>query len=162
MTQIQARYFQYNMSTNYDNYQISLKLILQNQDGKFLLLKVEDGGRYHGYYDFPGGRIGEEEFNIGLPEILKRETDEEIGSDIKYELLSETPLAYGRHESFSKRQNKLARCFYLVFEGKLLEGDIKISNEHASYAWMSYEEIKNNLNNLFVSGILECAKMYFK
>ena len=150
------------MSTNYDNYQISLKLILQNQDGKFLLLKVEDGGKYHGYYDFPGGRINEEEFDIELSEVLKRETNEEIGIEAKYELTSKTPIAYGRHESFSKRQNKIARCFYLVFEGKLLEGDIKISNEHASHAWMSYEEIKNNLNNLFVSGILECAKMYFK
>ncbi|HRY36321.1 MAG TPA: NUDIX domain-containing protein [Candidatus Magasanikbacteria bacterium] len=150
------------MSTNYDNYQISLKLILQNKENKFLLLKVEDGGGYHGYYDFPGGRINEEEFTVGLSEILKRETSEEIGTTIKYELISKTPIAYGRHKWFSKRQNKLANCFYLVFEGKLLEGDVKISNEHASYVWMSYEDIKNNLETLFVSGILECAKMYFK
>lgn len=42
------------------------------------------------------------------------------------------------------------------------KGENKTSNEHINYIWILYKEIKNNLNKLFISGILECAKIYFK
>jgi len=150
------------MTKVHDYYQISLKLLIKNRNNEVLLLKVEDGGKYHGYYDFPGGRIDEDEFKTDLTKILQREVEEEVGNEIKYQLLTEVPVGYGRHEDFSHRLNKDVRYFYLLFESEVVSGDIKISDEHADYAWMPYDEIKNNLDKLFVSGLLECAKMYFK
>ncbi|MFA6537555.1 MAG: NUDIX domain-containing protein [Patescibacteria group bacterium] len=150
------------MTKVHDYYQISLKLIIKNKNNEVLILKVEDGGKYHGYYDFPGGRIDNDEFKTDLKEIVRREVEEEAGKEIKYKLLSENPVGYGRHEDFSQRLNKDVRYFYLLFESELVSGDVTISNEHAHHIWMPYDEIKNNLDKLFVSGLLECAKMYFK
>ncbi len=153
------------MSIPHDFYQISLKLLIKNKNNEVLLLKVggeNNTSAYNGYYDFPGGRIDESEFKTDLPKIIQREVEEEVGNEIKYQLLSTAPVGYGRHESFSRRLNKDFRCFYLLFESEVISGDVKISDEHVDYVWMPYNEIKNNLEKLFVSGLLECAKMYFK
>ena len=152
------------MPIPHDYYQISLKLLIKNKNNEVLLLKVggHNTSAYNGYYDFPGGRIDESEFKTDLPKIIQREVEEEVGNEIKYQLLSTTPVGYGRHEDFSHRFNKDVRYFYLLFESEVVSGDVKISDEHVDYIWMPYDEIKNNLEKLFVSGLLECAKMYFK
>lgn len=150
------------MSKLHDYYQISLKLIIKNQADEVLLLKVENHSMYNGFYDFPGGRINEDEYKTNILEILNREVVEEIGQDLKYTLLQDNPLAYGRHEDFSRTYNKNVRYFYLLFEAKYLNGEVKISDEHANFVWMPFDYVKDNLDKLFVSGLLECAKMYFK
>ncbi|MDO9509986.1 MAG: NUDIX domain-containing protein [Candidatus Magasanikbacteria bacterium] len=152
------------MPKPHDYYQISLKLLIKNKNNEILLLKVggNNTSAFNGYYDFPGGRIDESEFKTDFKKIIQREVEEEIGGEIKYQLLSENPIGYGRHEDFSHRLNKDVRYFYLLFESEVISCDIKISDEHVDYVWMPYKEIKNNLEKLFVSGLLECAKMYFK
>ncbi len=152
------------MPKTHDYYQISLKLLIKNKNNEILLLKVggNNTSAYNGYYDFPGGRIDEEEFKTDLPKILQREVEEEVGNELKYQLLNDNPVGYGRHEDFSHRLNKDVRYFYLLFEASIISGDIKISNEHVDYVWMPYDEIKSNLEKFFVSGLLECAKKYFK
>lgn len=152
------------MPKTHDYYQISLKLLIKNKNNEILLLKVggNNTSAYNGYYDFPGGRIDEEEFKTDLPKILQREVEEEVGNELKYQLLNDNPVGYGRHEDFSHRLNRDVRYFYLLFEANIISGDIKISKEHIDYVWMHYDEIKSNLEKLFVSGLLECAKKYFK
>ena len=64
-----------------DFYQVSLKAILKNVEGSVLVLKADFEGPLSGYYDLPGGRIDESEFDIPLLDILKREIREEIRID---------------------------------------------------------------------------------
>lgn len=155
-------FFKKIMPILHDHYQISLKLLIKNSQNEVLLLKVENHSKYNGFYDFPGGRINEDEFETDVLEILNREVKEEIGQDLKFLLLQNNPLAYGRHEDFSRTYNKNVRYFYLLFEAEYLSGEVKISNEHVKFVWMPYDYIKDNLEKLFVSGLLECAQMYFK
>jgi 8-oxo-dGTP pyrophosphatase MutT (NUDIX family) len=83
------------MKKERDFYQISLKLLLKNNNGEVLALKSVDNGSYAGYYELPGGRIDTDEFAIDFIDILNREALEEIGnSDFK---INPKPVAVGRH-----------------------------------------------------------------
>jgi 8-oxo-dGTP pyrophosphatase MutT (NUDIX family) len=42
-----------------------------------LILKTPENSSFYGMYDFPGGRIDEDEFKTDYIEILKRELYEE-------------------------------------------------------------------------------------
>ncbi len=150
------------MSRNHDYYQISLKLLLKNKQNEFLILKVENRSKFNGFYDFPGGRIETDEFNTDIFEILKREVAEEIGLNCQYKILSDRPVGFGRHEDYSRTYQKNVRYLYLLFEAEITEGEVEISEEHTDFLWVSFETVKNNLDKLFVSGLLECAKMYFR
>lgn len=145
-------------------YQISLKLILKNENGEALILKAQERGSYAGFYDFPGGRINSGEFNTPIMEILEREVREEIGN-IKYSSIKSAPVAIGRHSFIAswgvpEEINKDAFVLYLFFEGNYIDGDIKISEEHTDYKWVKLEDLE--LEKYFKSGILEGIKMYLK
>lgn len=144
-----------------DFYQISLKIILKNQQGEVLILRAIDNGSYAGYYDLPGGRINADEFRTPrtpLPKIIEREVIEEIGK-IKYKL-NKKPVATGRHLIPKKYLSlkKDIHCFYVFFEAVYISGKIKISSEHVGYKWVDLNKIK--LTDYFKSGILEGLKMY--
>jgi len=142
-----------------DFYQISLKLILKNNQDEVLILKSLDSGFCAGFYDLPGGRIDDNEFDVNFLEILKRELAEEIG-DLKI-TISPKIVALGRAESLKLDKNgKRIRVLYIMFEGNYHEGDIVISGEHKDYKWVNLKNIK--LEDYFVSGILEAIKMYLK
>jgi len=141
-----------------DFYQVSLKLLLKNSKGEVLVLKALDRATYAGYYDLPGGRINIGEFKIDFSVILAREVAEEIG-DIKYKLHSK-PVAIGRHliPATISSLKKDTHVLYLFFEAQYLSGEITISKEHADYKWLDLT--KSELNEYFISGILEGIEMY--
>lgn len=124
-----------------------------------LALKAAEHGSYAGYYDLPGGRIGTDEFNVSLAEVIKREVAEEIG-DVKYQLWQK-PVAVGRHliPAPAAGDAKDTHVLYLFFEAEFLGGEVKTSSEHTGYQWLDLEKIK--LSDYFTSGILEGIKMYF-
>ncbi len=148
------------MQLERDFYQISLKLILKNKQGETLVLKAVENGSYEGFYDLPGGRINVDEFEIDFLEILKRELREEIG---KVTFSADTkPVALGRHlipAQFSD-EKKDKHVLYVFFEGQYIEGEVKISEEHAAFQWLDLDKIE--LEEYFSSGILEGIKMYLK
>lgn len=148
------------MEKQRDFYQVSLKLFLRNKEDEVLLLKDVPSGILEGSYDFPGGRIDVDEFNIPFSEILEREAQEEIG-DVKFEL-SQSPVALGRLETFisKERPNQKLHVLYVFFEGKYLGGDVKISPEHTGYKWLNLKKIP--LDKFFKNGILEGVEMYLK
>ena len=140
-----------------DFYQVSLKLILKNSQDQILVLKAV--GSKAGHYDLPGGRIDDNEFNINLLEIIKREVAEEIG-DVKVSIIDK-PVALGRAQSnkFNDKEVPI-RVLYVFFEADYHSGDIVISDEHTDYKWINLKNIK--LEDYFVSGILEGIKMYLQ
>jgi len=146
------------MSKQKDFYQISLKLIIKNNQGEILGLKGLDNGSYKGYYDLPGGRIDTDEFETSLPDIIAREIKEELG-DITYRLKNK-PVAVGRHFIPASMIDirKDTRVLYLFFEAEYISGDLKVSDEHNGHQWLNLKEIE--LTDYFISGILEGIKMY--
>lgn len=146
------------MDTKHDFYQVSLKLILKNDNNEILSLGGLVGGSYEGYYDFPGGRINTDEFSTPLMDVLRREVVEEIG-DIQYKVTPK-PVAVGRHLLSAKIFDlpEDVHVLYLFFEAKYIGGEIKISKEHENYKWLNLDTI--NLDKLFMSANLEGIKMY--
>ena len=148
------------MKKERDFYQVSLKLLLKNNEGDILALKGVDNGSFAGYYDLPGGRIDVDEFKTDFLEILKREAEEEIGnSDFK---INPNPVAIGRHLiSGLLPLNKTGKDIHIlnvIFVAEYFGEDVKISDEHTDHKWLNLKEIE--LEKYFISGILAGIKMY--
>ena len=111
--------------------QVGVKIILQNKEGKYLLLKrnpekyPETGAKW----DIVGGRI-----NIGssLLENLKREVFEETGLGIN----SDPKLIAA--QDILKIDKHVVRLTYTGFT----EVEVKLSEEHSDFKWISREDVK--------------------
>lgn len=140
-------------------YNISLKCFLHNSKWEVLILKTPETSSFYGMYDFPGGRIDEDEFETDYIEILKRELEEEVWiSQIEIE---KKVVAIARHKAEAKftSKNIPEYLFYNFFEAFLLENqEIKISHEHQDYLWVKLDKII--LEDYFCSWYLEAVKMY--
>lgn len=141
-----------------DFYQVSLKAILRNHEGKVLILRDQSGGTYEGFYDLPGGRVDVGEFEVPWTDILKRELEEELQFiDIT---IFPTPVALGRHQipSSLTKDGQPVRVLYIFFEATLNSGVPAISEEHSSARWVDLQKIK--IDQYFMSGILQGVEMY--
>jgi len=120
-----------------DYFQVSLKLILKNQDNDTLLLKgTASDGPFKDTYDLPGGRIDNHEVDKGLMDILKREIAEEIGQpEIK---INSKPVAACKflYDHRVDHRDMPLRIIYLFFEGTLQHGEIELSDEHSELKWV--------------------------
>lgn len=142
------------MSKQIDFYQISLKLILLNDEDKILALKAVSNGTFAGFYDLPGGRIDTDEFSTSFADILNRELKEEIGDVIVN--IEPNIVASGRKiilAEHTKSKDKDIHVLYLFFQGRYQGGEIKISTEHNDYTWLDLNNI--DLNKYFKEGLLD-------
>ena len=131
-----------------------MKVFLKNSKWEVLILKTPDGSSFHWKYDFPWGRIDEDEFYTHLLEILDREIKEEVW-DINYKI-SNNIVAVARHRAeYDTHREDL---FYPFYEAKLLDWEVDISDEHNDFKWVNLEEIV--LEDYFESGMLEWVRMY--
>lgn len=112
---------------NHAYFQVATKLMLK-KGGKILALITNDD-----YLDFPGGRIDETEVDLPLEVALKREIEEELGPSLKYEV--EKPIFISKRHYTKNGQN--FRIVAIYYEAKYLSGDIKLSDEHAVFKWVS-------------------------
>ncbi|KKU73282.1 MAG: hypothetical protein UX98_C0009G0013 [Parcubacteria group bacterium GW2011_GWA2_47_26] len=143
-----------------DFYQVSLKAILKNKDGKILALKAVATGTFGGYYDLPGGRLNVDEFSTPFVEVLEREIHEEIGDEAQF-IIRPVPVAIGRHQidpRYSGKLNREIHVLYIFFEADYLDGVLTISDEHTDHAWLDPYAI--DLKQYFKSGILQGLEMY--
>ena len=111
--------------------QVGVKILLKNKEGKYLalfrsLLSAPKGQ----HWDIAGGRI-----NTGssLIENLKREVLEET----RLEITGEQKLITA--QDIFKTDKHVVRLTYVGFA----DGEVKLSEEHSDYKWLSLEEIKN-------------------
>lgn len=140
-------------------FNVSLKVFLKNEKGEILALAAPANSSIAGFYDLPGGRVDEDEFEIDCETQIKRELAEEIGPDVRYKL-NLKPVSFARHSYYSQRQSKEIRGFYICFEAQYLGGEIKISDEHVGYKWLDIDKIK--LGDYFIKGPLEAARGYLE
>ena len=112
--------------------QVGVKIILQNKEGKILILfrsfNTIPKPRKE-YWDIPGGRINP---GSSLMDNLKREVMEETELQIK----GQPKLIYAQDILKDKH---VVRLTYAGFA----DGEVKLSEEHSEYKWLSLEEIKS-------------------
>jgi 8-oxo-dGTP pyrophosphatase MutT (NUDIX family) len=111
------------------NFNVGIKAIMQNSEGKILALKAHNNGPMAGYNDMPGGRIDEDEVGTDFLEILKREIKEELGN-IQYSI---TPSPVAATSWTWPNGQAMAFIYFLV---KYQSGELEISDEHLAHSWI--------------------------
>jgi len=115
---------------------------LIEQNGKYLITKRSEGEKvYPGYWDLPGGKL---EHGETPEEGLLREVKEEINLEVK---VGEPIFSYLEAIKYA--------CYVVVYECKLISGEIKLSSEHSEYKWASVEEIQKLLIEPYVKKLFE-------
>jgi len=108
---------------------LSVKAIALNAAGRCLLLKRPLDSRLNpGKWEFPGGKakLGEK-----FDEALLRETWEETGLNISLQRVA------GAAE-FELPEFRLA---YIILEGLLEAGEVRLSDEHTDFAWVPVRQL---------------------
>lgn len=112
--------------------QVGVKVLIENNDGKLLLLeragKMPSDGGY--YWDIPGGRINEQE---ALMEALSREVMEETG----LKLGDTSKLVMAQDIFVNAADLHVVRLTYLGSGS----GEVTLSSEHQAYKWVTREEL---------------------
>ena len=107
------------------------------RDGQVLVLNDPIEG-----LDFPGGKIQQGE--TGFSESLKREVREETGLEIEVG----EPFTVWYNEFRDPRHRNYGKKVYLVgFRCRYVSGEIKLSDEHDKYHWVSRDSYKEVYEN---------------
>jgi len=141
-------------------FNISLKVILENEKGEILGLKCRDDGSLAGFYDFPGGRINSDELDVPYDQVIARELAEEVGSGVRYEGDFIHPVSTGKFIYFSRTLGRENSILQLFFKARYLGGEIFISDEHSGYDWLDLRT--DPAEKYFTSGFLEGVKGYLE
>lgn len=107
--------------------QVAVKAVIQNRAGKFLIVREDDR------WQAVGGRLEKGE---KLEDGLRRETEEETG-------ISELEVGKVIHvdEWFAKPEGELKHIVALFFLCKVKSKDVKLSEEHQEYAWVTADDL---------------------
>ena len=121
--------------------QVGVKALLQNKDGKYLLLrrspkKYPEAGAI---WDIVGGRIDP---GSTLVENLKREIREEIGLD-----LTDEPKLIAAQDILRIPGRHVVRLTYTAH----IDGEPKLGADHTEFKWFTGPELKTleNLDSYF-------------
>jgi len=108
---------------SYKPFALSAKVLIRDDNGHCLLLKRSMSSKGNpGKWDLPGGKVDAGE---SLEEGLLREVAEETGLTIS--LLH----VLGAAES----ETSAKKVAYLILEGRLESGQLRLSSEHDDYTW---------------------------
>jgi 8-oxo-dGTP diphosphatase len=108
---------------------LSAKVVIHNDKGHCLLLKRSLSSKGNpGKWDLPGGKIDAGE---NLEQGLLREVAEETGLKISLQHI----LGAAESESPTKR------VAYLIFEGSVESGQVRLSGEHDDFAWVDRQSL---------------------
>ncbi|MDO8504026.1 MAG: NUDIX domain-containing protein [bacterium] len=111
---------------------VATKAVIYNDEGKYLVLKKADKEDINpNTFDIPGGRMS---FGEKPEEALVREVKEETGLTVK-------PLKVFEVWTFTKGDFQLVGINYLC---ELIQGEIKLSEEHDRALWMSYAQVMDS------------------
>lgn len=103
---------------------------IAQKDGKILVLKRHPKCRtYADLWEFPGGKAEKNEY---FDQTLIREFKEETNLDISID---------GFYEALKDIQPKRTTV-QVYMKVNILDGNVKISDEHIDYAWKTLDEIK--------------------
>lgn len=122
--------------------QISQKAIIKKDNTYLILLRSPQSSVFPDHWDFPGGRLDE---NESLEEGLKREVKEETILDIEIgdKIFEYDMLVVDRPTKF------------YIYDITTYLGDVKLSKEHTEYRWVTKEELVNLQTFPYIKPFLE-------
>lgn len=131
------------------SFALSVKVMIQNSDGRYLLLRRSNISKAHaGKWEMPGGKIDPCET---FDEALLREVSEETGLAISLQHLSGT----FEYELPSKM------IVYLIMSGIHESGEVVLSEEHDDFRWVDVKNLVNmDLAEQFVPFMAEFCRKY--
>lgn len=108
---------------------LSVRALLTDKDGKVLILKRSTDSKTNpGKWELPGGKVDQGE---SFDHALMREVYEETKLKISLE-----------HVIGVSEQNLLViRAVHILMSGKIIEGNLTLSEEHEGYAWVFFENL---------------------
>lgn len=123
------------MFTQY-NFQYCQKIIVFSQDErKILLCKRKGEADFDGIFSFIGGKM--ETSDKSILEGLKREKDEEVGSDFKIKIYPD----FSTNVLFRKQDGNfmILPHYFAIYES----GKIILNEEYSEFAWVNLDRIEN-------------------
>ncbi len=121
------------MKVNDQEFHIGLKAFIEHQN-KLLILHSDPKGPYaSSFWGMPGGKINTQETSASFETTLKREIQEELGEDFKVTI----------GEVFYAWKFILPGKLPILLLGiscKYLSGEISLSPEFDSYAWIEADQ----------------------
>jgi 8-oxo-dGTP pyrophosphatase MutT (NUDIX family) len=113
-------------------FQYCQKLVILSEDRtKVLLARRKGEADYNEVFAFIGGKM--ETTDESLVAAMKREKEEEIGSEARVKVFSEET-----YNVFFQKQDGTAMILPHI-AGVFISGEIQLSNEYSEYAWVSVE-----------------------
>jgi 8-oxo-dGTP diphosphatase len=110
---------------------LSVKIVVRDGAGRCLLLKRSLSSKGNpGKWEFPGGKIDPGE---SFDEALLREVVEETGLTISIQGVAGT----------AESEAPTAKVVYLILEGRVESGQVRLSEEHDDYAWVDPRKLPN-------------------
>jgi 8-oxo-dGTP diphosphatase len=110
-------------------YSLSVKAVIRQADGRLLLLKRSPNCKINvGKWDLPGGKV---ERGESFDQALIREVLEETGLEISLQRVVGT----------AERELPEWKVVYLILEGHIVSGDLKLSAEHSEYRWATGRDL---------------------
>ena len=107
------------------------------KDGKILVLFDPVDG-----LDFPGGKIQEGEAKDGAYESLMDSLKREVREEANLEIEVFDPFAVWYHEFPLGNRNSGKVVYLVAFRCKYVSGEIKLSDEHNNFRWVSKADYK--------------------
>jgi len=108
---------------------LSVKIVIRDGNGRCLLLKRSMSSKWNkGKWDFPGGKVDPGE---DFEQALLREVAEETGLEISLERVA------GSAES----ETPIKRIAYIILEGRVVQGQVKLSSEHDEPIWVEPRDL---------------------
>lgn len=117
------------------SFQNCQKIVLFNSDNtQVLLAKRSSEADYDGIYSFIGGKM--EKTDVSLIEGIRREKNEEIGTDAKI-------ILYPVYNTLFYYVKKDGSCMILPhYYAKYVDGNIKLNEEYSEYKWVPIKELE--------------------
>ena len=113
-------------------------VVVDKSEDKVLVLKRSKKEKFHtGKYDLPGGHMDKGE---SVVECLKREIKDETDLNVEVGNI----LAIREYPKEHKMFNKIKALRFITF---YKGGEVKLSEEHSAFKWLSFDEVESKLDN---------------
>lgn len=134
---------------------VGVKALIVNDEGKILIAQEPTNFIGGGTWELPGGKLSDGEEKVPLEEVLAREIKEELGNiDISVGKVIDV-----MRRPWNKPGALADMVFLAVFLCKYNGGEITLSEENNSFAWIEEKDISSYE---YIDGYKEVLINYFK